>query len=144
VTLRELGLAASARGDFTAAAARHEEALALWRRLDHPWGVPAALRDLAQEALQRGDVATAAARYGESLERWRRLGEPLHVGGCLWGVARVALAGGRARPAARLLGAAGALDTAMGVVPGPDERGERERAAIAARAALGEAAFRSA
>jgi predicted ATPase/transcriptional regulator with XRE-family HTH domain len=144
VTLRELGLTARARGDQDKAIARHEEALAIWRRLDHPWGVPAALRELAQEALQRGDLAGAAAQYGESLGRWRQLREPLHVGGCLWGLARVALATGRAGPGARLLGAASALDEALGIVPVPDDRAKRERAGDAARAALGETAFMTA
>jgi predicted ATPase/transcriptional regulator with XRE-family HTH domain len=142
VTLRELGLTARARGDD--ARARHEEALAIWRRLDHPWGVPAALRELAHEALQRGDLTGAAAQYGESLERWRQLREPLHIGGCLWGLARIALATGRAGSGARLLGAASALDEALGIVPAPDDRAKRGRAGDAARAALGEAAFETA
>ena len=144
VTLRELGLTAMARGDHGKATALHEEALAIWRRLDHPWGVPAALRELAQEALQRGDLTGAAAQFRESLERWRQLHEPLHVGGCLWGLARVALATGQAGPGARLLGAASALDEALGIVPAPDDRAKREQAGDAARAALGEAAFETA
>ena len=144
VTLRELGLTARSRGDHGKATARHEEALAIWRRLDHPWGVPAALRELAHEALERGDLGRAAAQYRESLERWRQLREPLHIGGCLWGLARVALATGQAGPGARLLGAASALDEALGIVPAPDDRAKRERASDAARAALGEAAFKTA
>jgi hypothetical protein len=144
VTLRELGLTARARGDHVNATARHEEALDIWQRLDHPWGVPAALRELAHEALQRGDLAGAAAQYGESLERWRQLREPLHLGGCLWGLARVALATGQAELGARLLGAASALDEALGVVPAPNDRVKREHAGDGARAVLGEAAFKTA
>ena len=144
VTLRELGLTARARGDHDKATARHQEALVIWRRLDHPWGVPAALRELAHEALQRGDLAGAAAQYRESLELWRQLCEPLHIGGCLWGLARIALATGQAGRGSRLLGAASALDEALGIVPRQTTGRSARAASDAARAALGEAAFMTA
>ncbi len=137
VTLRSLGRAAAARGDRELAAAHHREALAIWERLRHPWGVPAALRDLADLAMLEGNATAAWPLYRESLEWWRRLREPFHVERCLAGLARVALARGQAGHAARLLGAAAAQREALGIVPSADARAEDERAAAAARAALG-------
>jgi len=126
IALRDLGIALSATRDHAAAVARHEEALAVWRRLNHLGGVPAALKDLAHEMLHLGDYARAAALYRESLMGWSRLREPLHIGGNLRGLARMALATGQAEGAGRLLGAVGAFDEAMSLVPPPEERDEQE------------------
>ncbi|MDQ3656849.1 MAG: hypothetical protein M3457_17480, partial [Chloroflexota bacterium] len=98
----------------------HSSALTLWRQLDHPWGVPAALRELAESALARGDLVAARSQYRESLSRWRQLGERLHMSDCLRGLARVALSSGDGEMATLLLSAQARLDQAMGYVPAPD------------------------
>ncbi|MEA2523389.1 MAG: hypothetical protein QOF73_616, partial [Thermomicrobiales bacterium] len=141
VLLRDLGILATQRGDHDRGRAYHHEALALWRRLDHPWGVPAALRDLADEALTRGDVTAAAAHYRESLERWGHLREKIHLGGCLFGAARVAVMTDQPEQAARLLGATEAFHESLGLILPPTLRAELTRAAAGARDALGEGAL---
>ncbi|MDQ3442632.1 MAG: helix-turn-helix domain-containing protein [Chloroflexota bacterium] len=120
MTLRQLGSLAQRRGDDDQAVVYHTAALALWRHLDHPWGVPAALRELAESALGRGDLVTARTQYQESLLRWRHLGERLHMSDCLRGLARVALASGDAETATLLLSAQARLDQAMGYMYAPD------------------------
>ncbi len=136
-----LGHCRRQRGDHDRAREYHQDALALWRDLDHPWGVPASLRNLADEALVRGDIATAAAHYRESLDRWRHLREKIHLGGCLFGVARVALAISQPRQAARLLGAMESLNDSLGTAHPPGRREELPQAVASARTALGETAW---
>ena len=63
------------------------------------------------------------------------------MGGNLLGLARVAMATGQAAQSARLLGAVGAFDEAMGLVPSPEEREHQVRTVNMARVALGDAAF---
>ena len=53
-----------------------DEALAVARRMGHPWGVNQALRFLGVEALQRGEIEQAKALLRESLDGWRTLGAP--------------------------------------------------------------------
>ena len=144
IALRYLGVVTGEHGDRDRSRAYHQEALALWRRLDHPWGVPAALRDLADDALWRGDIATALAHYQESLTRWGHLQERLHIPPCLWGIARVALAVGDHERSVRLLAAGDALFVAIGCDPWPDLREAFTHARDHARAALGESAFAAA
>ena len=141
VALRDLGITVGITGAHDTAVEHHMEALAIWRGLDHLWGVPAALRDLAHEMIHLGDYAKAAALYHESLIGWSRLRERLHIGGNLRGLARVAMATGQAEQSARLLGAVGAFDETMGLVPPPDEREQQAHTSTIVRAALGEAAF---
>lgn len=141
IALRRLGEIAGLQGDRDGASGWHEAAFAIWRQLDHPWGLPDALRILADDALARGDVDTARVRYQASLVRWRDLQERLHMSSCIAGLARVALATGQARAAARLLGVVSALDAAMGYAPPRELQAAIAAATAAARAALGAAAF---
>jgi predicted ATPase/transcriptional regulator with XRE-family HTH domain len=138
LVLRRLGIVASQRGDRELARASHEAGLALWRELDHPWGVPAVLRELAGLALAEGDPETARTHYRESLVRWRALGERLHISDSMSGLARVALATGDPTQAAMLLGARSALDRSMGYVPA---RASNDELVRQVREALGPDAF---
>ena len=117
MALGQLGRFAHRAEAYDQASDYHEAALAIWRRLDHPWGIPAALRDQAGEALVQGNLTLACTLYQESLVRWRQLGEPIHMGDCLSGLARVALASGQGEKAALLLGAEDALNEKTGYVP---------------------------
>jgi len=141
MALRRLGEIADHRGDADGAAAWHEAAFAIWRQLDHPWGIPDALRILADDALDRGDVDTARVRYQASLVRRRDLRERLHLSSGFAGLARVALAAGQPVAAARLFGVLGALDTAMGYAPSRELHAAIAADTDATRAALGTAAF---
>jgi predicted ATPase/DNA-binding CsgD family transcriptional regulator len=141
ITLDVLGDEAIERGNLKLAAARYQDALAVWRRLDHPWGVPLELGALANVARLQGDFAEALALYQESLARWWRLRERFQVAGCLGGVGLIGLAAGQFEPAVRLLAAEAALEDAMGLMRSADQRAARERDISAAREAMGEAAF---
>ncbi len=117
MALGQLGRFAQRQNDHGLAADYHKTALTIWRRLDHPWGIPSALRDQAGEALVQGSLTTAWTLYQESLVRWQQLGERIHMSDCLSGLARVALASGRGEKAALLLGAEDALNETTGYVP---------------------------
>jgi predicted ATPase/DNA-binding XRE family transcriptional regulator len=117
ISLRQLGIIARLRGDYARAAAHHTAALAIWRRLDHPWGIPSTLRDQAEDALIQHNAPLAWALYRESLVRWRDLGERMHMSDCLAGLARAAQAMGKPETAAMLIGAEDALNASMGYVP---------------------------
>jgi predicted ATPase/DNA-binding XRE family transcriptional regulator len=117
IALRQLGLLAHQRGAYEEAARHYADALVIWRRLNHPWGIPSTLRDQAGVALVQGNATLAWALYRESLVRWRDLGERLHISDCLFGLARTALELGKPEMAAMLLGAEEALNASMGYVP---------------------------
>ena len=95
--LGSLGEASQRRGDLTDAVARYEEVLALWRRLDHPWGVPMALANLADIARLRGDLPDSLALQQKSLGRRWQQRDRFHLAWNLWGIADVLLSSERAR-----------------------------------------------
>ncbi|MDQ3524883.1 MAG: hypothetical protein M3451_07510, partial [Chloroflexota bacterium] len=117
MALGQLGRFAHRQKDHGLAAEYHQAALVIWRRLDHPWGIPATLRDQATEALVQGNLVTAWTMYLESLVRWQQLGERIHMSDCLSGLARVALAKGHGEEASLMLGAEDALNETTGYVP---------------------------
>lgn len=136
-----LGWLAFRQGDAAAARAHFAEARALARRSGEPMMVGAALHSLGLLALLQGDPARCEALVGEALRIYREIGYLLYVPHCLEALAGTAVAGGRAARAARLLGAAAALREESGMLMLPFERPVYERIAVAARAALGAAAF---
>ncbi|GGV16163.1 SARP family transcriptional regulator [Actinomadura cremea] len=139
-----LALAARRRGDLD----RAEAHLAGWvewaRKIDGEPGLPLVLAELGFVAELRGDAERALALHRDGLASARRIGDPRAVALALEGVAGARARAGRPAEAARLLGEAAALRASVGA-PLPDaERGDVERVAAAARAALGEAAFTAA
>jgi tetratricopeptide (TPR) repeat protein len=122
IALRQLGMFAHDRGDHETAVAHHTAALAIWRRLSHPWGVPSALRDQASEALAQGNATLAWVLYRESLARWRELGERLHMSECLLGLAQAAKVLDKPDLGVLLLGAEEELSASMGYMPPQQER----------------------
>jgi hypothetical protein len=107
--------------------------------------VGSVLLTLGQAAEHRGDPTTAAACYAETLAVWDEVGtRGAGLINTLNGAARLASVGERPVATARLLGAAATLGATVDEVPRPAERARCARAAAAARAALGDAAFEAA
>ncbi len=71
------GALAHDQGDYAAAAARHEESLSLWRRMEGSpearEGLATALNNLANACFDQGDLERAAGAYGEALALYRAL-----------------------------------------------------------------------
>jgi DNA-binding CsgD family transcriptional regulator len=131
-----------------AARARYAEGAALLRELGDRRGTAWALSHLAHTVARAGEVERAAALHAECLALFRGLGERQGIAACLYGLADVAGARGEHARAARLCGAGDALAEATGAPGGAvaftAQRAAYERAAAAARAALGEEAFAAA
>jgi predicted ATPase len=92
VALGGLGDLAKGIGDHAGAKAAHIESLAIFRDLDHAFGIASNLTQLADIALIEGDSATARRLAEESIEiRRERLGS-FHLGRALTSLADVSLA----------------------------------------------------
>jgi hypothetical protein len=109
----------------------------------HKIGVAYASYQLGRIARAQGDAAGARTSFAAGLRLFRELGQRRGVAFALVGLAGTA-APGQERRAARLLGAAAALQAALGVALDTGARAEYERAVAAARAALGEEEFAAA
>jgi predicted ATPase/DNA-binding SARP family transcriptional activator len=133
---------------FAAARPLYGEALALGRELRHPWVVPACLLHLGLLELGEGHPAAARQRITEALMLWRDVGDRRDLTRCLGALGRVAVAESpaleRAHHAARLFGAAEALEEVSGLPVARWEQAEWERAIGSIRSALGEAEFAAA
>jgi non-specific serine/threonine protein kinase len=142
-----LGRAVHGRGDLAEAAAILEDALALYHELGDPLNAALTLNYLGFVTCDRGDRAGAAGRFAASLPLWRQLGARSSappswtLADWLAGVATLAVTCGTPERAARLFGAAEALCDTLGHAFMLPERVAIERAADAARAALGGADF---
>ncbi|WP_246631911.1 ATP-binding protein [Pseudonocardia nigra] len=144
-----LGLGARRQGDLDAAEAHLGAALAWNRRLQADYGVPyygitLLLAELGFIAELRGDAACADALHREGVAAARAVGEPRAIALAAEGLAGAAAMAGEHERAARLLGAASAAREAVGAPLPAAERGDVDRIATAARAALGEEAFAAA
>jgi DNA-binding CsgD family transcriptional regulator len=117
------------------------EVLGRFRRVGYQWAVPATLGGLGQVAANRGEVTTAAAYFAEGLALAANREDLVSA---LVRTARLAAASRRALVATRLLGAASALAETVGYPLKPTEQARSQRAAIEARAALGDAGFTAA
>jgi non-specific serine/threonine protein kinase len=139
-----LGLAARQGGQAGDGAALLGEALAGFRDLGDGYGAAGVRLALGAAALDAGDPAGAAARLAECAAFWQ--GSPVREGLADWLAMAGALLGTRSHhePAARLLAASAALAESLGYAPPVAERARHDRAAAAAWAALGEAAFAAA
>jgi non-specific serine/threonine protein kinase len=71
------------QGEHGAARRLGEESLALWRRLEEPAGIAAALGTLGILAKNRGQREEAAALLGESLCCWREVGDTTGISSTL-------------------------------------------------------------
>jgi tetratricopeptide (TPR) repeat protein len=118
-----------------------EESLTLCREIGDIWGVATALARLGTVAHAQGDARQALALYQESWAlRWT-LGDKHGLTECLEGLAGVAVTQRQLEHAARLLGAAETLRTAIGAPRSRGERVQYERHVSAVHAGLGDTAF---
>ncbi|OZM82775.1 BTAD domain-containing putative transcriptional regulator [Pseudonocardia sp. MH-G8] len=141
-----LGLGARRQGILDVAEAHLGAALARNRTLHADYGVAyygitLLLAELGFVAELRGDATRAATLHSEALAAAREVGEPRAVALAVEGLAGAAAVAGDHVRAARLLGAASAGREAVGAPLPPAERGDVDRIAGTARAALGAAAF---
>jgi len=136
-----LGASAYAQEALPLATFRFEEALRDLRAVDDTWGISVSLIGLGYVARDLGDFARSMSLFAEGLSLFTELGDRHMIALALDGVACLAVARGEPERAARLFGAAAALQVASGLLVGPAFRATQERDVAAARAALGEEAF---
>ncbi len=105
------------------------------------WGVALGLVYLADALARGGERARAASLYLECLRGSSSYGDPWNAVWSLIGLADLAREEGQAERTACLAAAAEVLQEALGVVLPPYYRERFERATVAARRTLGEAAF---
>ena len=77
--LNAAGFRATGHGEYAAAGAFHDRALAIWRRLDSTPGIVASLHGVGDTVLWQGDVSGARAAYDEGLSIARSHGTPEDV-----------------------------------------------------------------
>jgi non-specific serine/threonine protein kinase len=139
-----LGTIARRAGDTERAATLYEESLARSQPIGFEWSAATVLANLANVLVDLGAYERAGTLYRESLRRLWAIGERRNFAGTLGGLAGLFAATGEHERAALLCGAADALLDASGVTLAPAGRTAYDRAATAARAALGDAAFATA
>ncbi|WP_306332241.1 BTAD domain-containing putative transcriptional regulator [Streptomyces sp. KL118A] len=138
-----MGLALGARrsGDLDAAEAHLTRIRDRHADVSSPAGDHLHHAELGFVAELRGDGPGAEAHHLLGLKTARALAEPRALALSLEGLAGAAAVSGAAERAALLLGAADAARRSVGAPLPPAERGDVDRIAAAARAALGEAAY---
>ena len=100
--LTEAGMSAWHRGEYERAAALHEEALALSRKLGDERGIGFALNSLGAQELEKGNYDRATPLFEEALALSRELGDERTVGYALRNLGEVARRQGEYRRAAIL------------------------------------------
>jgi non-specific serine/threonine protein kinase len=141
MVLQFLSGAAYGLGNHELSAVRAEESLALFREVDHAFGIAEALNRLARLARDAGDERREASALQEALQFCASIGDRWTVGGSLAGLGRIAATHRQPDVAARLVGAVDALAQAAGSQYGIYTRENCDSAAAVARAALGEEGF---
>ena len=142
-----LGNVALRSGDAVAARTWYARALDARRQQGNKWGIAQALLSLAETASQEGDHAEARRLLGVAIRIFPRvpaLRAGSNVAMCLAELGAVAVAAGDVARAATILGAVDVLARGLGFqLPTPHRLGYGE-AVDAARARLGDGAFRTA
>jgi non-specific serine/threonine protein kinase len=110
LSLAMLSLIVHRRGDHEAAGQMVEEGLARAQESGYGWGIAICLNRQGRFASDDGDFEQAAALYQESLRLWNQVGDRWRVTRTLVDVADCAAMLGQPEFAARLLGAAEALN----------------------------------
>ena len=136
-----LGVVACGRGEPAQATALLEEALGLFRGAGNHWGIMIALNYLGLVAADRGEVSRASALLAESLDLFEQVGAADCLTDCLAAVAVLAATCRQPAPAARIFGAAAALQDTLGYPFPLPERATHERARRAVQAQLGEPSY---
>jgi len=141
MTLHNLGDLALDRGDDVRAMAAYEECLTLARQVGNRHATAYALRGLGHVERSRGQYVRAEAHLRESLTWLRPLRDIRCTPLTLEGLACITIGAGWAERAARLLGAAQAMQEKTGTPSPPSAMADYERTVADARAALGEERF---
>jgi non-specific serine/threonine protein kinase len=142
--LDHLGVVTWGQGNLSRAILFWEEGLALHRSLDDHWGASISLSYLGMVACDQGDLAAADAVLRESLTlRWA-IGSKEDVAHGLANFAALAAAAGHGQRAARLFGAAEAMQEAIGNPLKEPERTFYARAVERAKSRLEDYAFAAA
>jgi len=136
-TLYGLGGLARARGDHEAAVAHFRNALVLYREIDARPEIARCLAGIGWVALTQSDLDVAQSSLTESLQLSLVTGQRLAVARGLEAFAMLAVARGDPARAARLQGAALALQAAVGHVPSGLARSRLDDLLQAARRQLG-------
>jgi non-specific serine/threonine protein kinase len=108
IVLCNLGTIAYWLGDLDRAADLLEDALALYRGTNGPWGIGFTLHDLGMVAITRGERDRAAAFLSEAIETCRMLGAVESLIDILFAVGALAMLVDRPETAVRLFAAADA------------------------------------
>jgi predicted ATPase/class 3 adenylate cyclase len=138
--LTRLANVARVRGEYAAARAAGEEALAVSWEGGRPQLEAYALQSLGLLASAEGDHAAARARHLASLRRFNALGDTYGAATALEGLAEAAAGAERWRDALWLAAAAAAARAAIGAPAAPLEREHLGRFLSRAREAVGGAA----
>lgn len=138
IALHNLGDLASDRGDLTEAVTHYSEALAVGRRHRDTHGIAYALRGLGGVDRRAGRYSEAALRFQESLSLLRPLRDRRCIPLTLEGLACLAVGPDWAERAARLFGAAHAIQRQTGAPPAPTDMADYRRTEADARAVLGD------
>jgi predicted ATPase/DNA-binding CsgD family transcriptional regulator len=144
VALAYLGACAYAMDDMPLAAARFEEALREQRAVDDRWGIGFSLVGAAFVARDQGQDEQALTLFVEGLTLFSDLGDRRMIALALDGIAGLAGSWQQAERAARLYGAAAAVQQASGLPVEPAYHAAHERGVAATRASLGDEAFTAA
>jgi non-specific serine/threonine protein kinase len=141
VVLNLLSAVACGLGDAELSARRAEEALSQYRSVGHAAGAASVHCRLAQLARDRRDAHGSALAYHDALQLWAGTRDRWYIVLALAGLAELASAHQGEQSAAMLLGSIDALEQEAAAPIQRHARLNYERAAAAARAALGEKQF---
>ncbi|HLK55671.1 MAG TPA: tetratricopeptide repeat protein, partial [Chthonomonadaceae bacterium] len=158
-SLNSLGNVAEIQGDYVVARAYFGESLTIRREIGDRQGIATALNNLGIVAFNQGDTVAARACFEESLKIQREIGNRPGMAGALGAFAMLIAtetaavlasaamadasekAAAGMRGAARLFGAAQALQTQIGTPLPPRAQEECDRYIAQARSVLGEDGF---
>jgi predicted ATPase/class 3 adenylate cyclase len=140
----DIGLLALERGDLEQARTALETSIALRAEIGRAPAVADIQLTLAEARLASGDLVGAEDACLSSLRAARRFGRRGRIQSGLETLAHIAWASGQAQRAARLLGAATALDDPRAQLRLPRLDAQHARAAAEVRETLGEATFEAA
>jgi non-specific serine/threonine protein kinase len=133
-----LGDVARLQGGWATAKRSYETSLALMRESGVRSDLPAILHNLGYVALHEGHVVQARAHFMESLALHRDVGNRTGLVESLYGLAAVATMEGNPQHAARMFGAATAMEQANEMPPWKAEAAERARYLARAKGQLPE------
>ena len=139
-SLINLGTVARYQGDGERASALLTESLSLSEGIGFQEGIAWSVEQLGLLAAVDGDPA-AVSLLRRSLELHRELRDRWRMSSVLEDLSALVIAQGNALSAARLLGAAEAMRSAIGTAIAPCERLQHNQTTAAVRAALGDEAF---